>query len=214
MPEGLHLKNVSVSSSFCGLFGGCWRMPAGVHGPTGSNPVPGLPARVDWEISRQLLSPVRKTCGECRRNYMTLWAPVRLRAAAPELRWSNGRTTMRRFSTDCRRRSGCETRGGAGEFPAGVHGKAAPLNRFRPDCDSRVGNSRQPVVASRWICGECRRNYIFNLEVLGSNPSRALAGAIAQLVEHQTRSRVCFSNPCRRINFCVVLVAVSPRDLV
>lgn len=29
---------------------------------------------------------------------MTLWDPVRLRAAALELRWSNGRTTMRRFS--------------------------------------------------------------------------------------------------------------------
>ena len=98
MPEGLHLKNVSVSSSFVGPFGGCWRMPAGVHGPSGSNPVLDLPTKVDWEISRQLLSPVRKTCGECRGNYMTLWDPVRLRAAAPELRWSNGRTTMRRFS--------------------------------------------------------------------------------------------------------------------
>ena len=104
MPEGLHLKNVSVSSSFVGPFGGCWRMPAGVHGPSGSNPVLGLPTKVDWEISRQLLSPVRKTCGECRGNYMTLWDPVRLRAAAPELRWSNGRTTMRRFSANCRRR--------------------------------------------------------------------------------------------------------------
>lgn len=40
---------------------------------------------------------------------MTSWDPVRLRAAASELRWSNGRTTMRRFSTDCRRRSGFVT---------------------------------------------------------------------------------------------------------
>jgi hypothetical protein len=30
---------------------------------------------------------------------MALWDPVRLRAAVKQLRWSNGRTTMRRFST-------------------------------------------------------------------------------------------------------------------
>ena len=45
----------------------------------GSKPVTG--SAKGSVSSRQHLSPERRACGECRRNYMTLWIPVRLRAA-------------------------------------------------------------------------------------------------------------------------------------
>lgn len=56
-----------------------WRMPVGVHGIAGSNPAPSASPKRGLGISRRLLSPVRKACGECRRNYIESLGPVRLR---------------------------------------------------------------------------------------------------------------------------------------
>lgn len=82
MREGLHLVNVLVSPVVLSAsLNFDWRMPAGVHGTAGSTPVPGSLSKVDWEA---LVNDCRRlgACGECRRNYMALWDPVRLRAAA------------------------------------------------------------------------------------------------------------------------------------
>ena len=82
MPEGIHLVNVFVSPVVCRPFkvlaGECrWeymvkrvRLPFLVHFQR-------------W-IGEALVNDCRQrgACGECRRNYMALWAPVRLRAAA------------------------------------------------------------------------------------------------------------------------------------
>ena len=57
---------------------------------------------------------------------MTLWDPVRLRATAPEPWWSDGRTTMRRFSAQLSPQAGVF----CWRMPAGVHwtrGSSYPL---------------------------------------------------------------------------------------
>ena len=74
-------KCFRLSSCLSALQSFGWRMPLGVHGKAGSTPVPGSLSKVDWGA---LVNDCRQrgACGECRRNYMALWAPVRLRAAA------------------------------------------------------------------------------------------------------------------------------------
>ena len=82
MREGIHLVNVFVSPVVCRPFkvlaGECRReyMVKRVR-------LPFLVHFQRWigKLSSMIVASFG-ACGECRRNYMALWAPVRLRAAA------------------------------------------------------------------------------------------------------------------------------------
>ncbi len=121
MREGIHLVNVFVSPVVCRplqSFG--WRMPVGVHGKAGSTPVPGSLSKVDWGA---LVNDCRQrgACGECRRNYMALWAPVRLRAAAKNRSGLTGGQRCADSPPDRRRRCSCLDIGSRGRMLGGLH---------------------------------------------------------------------------------------------
>jgi hypothetical protein len=98
MREGLHLVNVLVSPVVLSASSGFgWRMPARVHGTAGSTPVLGSLSKVDWEA---LVNDCRQpgACGECKEELHGIVGSGSTPGCGQKPQWSNGRTTMRRFS--------------------------------------------------------------------------------------------------------------------